>query len=204
MEITAITPLPEPEAGGSAYTISLSDGSVCSLKTVFLPPAYRDRILEALHTELPEEAVEAIRFAGVCFDAEVVALRLAARAEQTRLGLTAKLERRGYNAAAVRAVVSRLSELGILSDRRYAELWLQDRLARKAETPRRLSAALYGRGIDRKAVAEALKAALDFETELGLAKAYREKIPPGTALKRLLKQEGFSSGVIQAVLEESV
>jgi regulatory protein len=199
--ITAITSLPDPEA--SAYKISFSDGSVCSIRTSYLPPEYQKLPREKDEEEDEQEKEEKIRFAGECFEAELAALRLIARAEQTGRGLTAKLERRGHNPEAARQAVSRLSALGTVSDRRYAEVWLEDRVSRKAESPRRLLAALRGRGIDRKTAESALKSALTLEAEARLLQGYMEHIAlEGPALKRTLKQEGFSSGAIQAVFED--
>ncbi|MDR2417622.1 MAG: recombination regulator RecX [Treponema sp.] len=130
---------------------------------------------------------------------EQAALRLVARAEQTVYGLSRKLEQKGYSASCVQAVVSRLSELGIVSDSRYAELWLNSRLTLGGNSPRRLNAALCSKGIDRDVVSAALKAALNLEKETFLIRRFLEKkrlLPESDAARRSLRQtlrdEGFS------------
>jgi regulatory protein len=140
-------------------------------------------------------------------------LRLIARAEQTTLGLTRKLERRGHDPACIRDVISRLCELGLLDDRRYARLWLDSRISRKSTSPRRLLIALRTRGIDNDDADSALKETLDDETEFLLLKRYVEKLrrrrknnndddDEGRSLKYLLKNEGFSSSAVRRFFSE--
>ena len=81
--------------------------------------------------------------------AEKTALRLIARAEQCSAGLARKLEKRKHDPAVIREVISKLSELKLLDDSRFARLWLQSRL-RFARSPRRLHASLCARGFFNK------------------------------------------------------
>jgi regulatory protein len=188
---------------GEVLKIGLSDGSRLSLKIPYLPDEYRETKFFFSGKELsaPEEA--ALRFAAACYRAERAALRLVARAEQTRRGISLKLQRRGHPGPPVAAVVSRLSSLEILSDERYAARWLRSRLARSGESPLRLFAALRRRGIAAAAVEEALGSILDFETETALLEGFlRKRRGPGSGgLGRLLKREGFSASVIAGFLE---
>ena len=152
--------------------------------------------------------------------AEKAALRLIARAEQCSAGLARKLEKRKHDPAVIREVISKLSELKLLDDSRFARLWLQSRL-RFARSPRRLHASLCARGIDRDEAESALKEALDAETEKVLLARFVNKSarklrnmrrkPGGSeynsedvtrSLKFLLKGEGFSSAAIEEYLEE--
>jgi regulatory protein len=201
--------------------LELSDGSLFSLRTCYLagPPAGGGSP-ESLSTdfidslaggeEVSAGAEEAFRFAAACLRAERAALRLAARAEQTFFGLSRKLERRGFKAPCVSAVLRRLTELDVVNDRRFACLWIQARLGRRAEGPRRLLAALRGRGIGRDDAEAALKSALNFQAESALLRRYIEKLYPvsgseaagGLALKYRLKREGFSPPVVQSYWEE--
>jgi regulatory protein len=130
---------------------------------------------------------------------EQAALRLIARAEQTVYGLSRKLEQKGYSPPCVRAVVSRLNELGIVSDSRYAELWISSRLTVGGDSPRRLNMALCNKGIDRDVVSAALKAALNLEKETFLIRRFLEKkrLSPDSdearrSLRQTLRAEGFS------------
>lgn len=139
--------------------------------------------------------------------AEKKALELIARAEQTAFGLRRKLEKRGFNAACIDAVISNLIEQNLLNDRRYAQMWLNTRL-RLPRSPRRLLIALCAKGIDREEAQAALKEALDEETEAALlarfVKKYEKKISkaeePKRHLKFLLKNEGFSADAIENYL----
>jgi regulatory protein len=206
---------------GELKRIELSDGSLFSFRACYLGdfsgggPA--DDLVDRLAggDEISAGDAQACRFAASCLRAERAALRLAARAEQTSLGLSRKLARRGFEGPCVSAVLRRLGELGILNDRRFAGLWLQSRLVRRAESPRKLLAGLRSRGIDREDAEGALKSLLDFHRESALLRSYIEKNRPAPAaektaaeraeilsLKYRLRAEGFSPAVIQDYWEE--
>ncbi|MDR1239574.1 MAG: recombination regulator RecX [Treponema sp.] len=197
--------------------IALSDGSLFSFRVSYLadfPGPFRpeadgdfiDGLAGGEEISAGEEG--AFRFAAACLRAERAALRLTARAEQTMRGLSRKLERRGFADACVQAVIRHLEALGLVNDRRFAGLWLQSRLARRRESPRRLLAALRGRGICRTDAEDALKSALSFQTESALLRDYIEKLrlspeaAGGLSLKYHLRGEGFSAPVIQGYWEE--
>jgi len=197
------------ESADGLRRIELSDGSLFSFKTCYLPLVFNT----AEGIEINEAEEEGLRFASACLRAEKTALRLIARAEQTTLGLTRKLEKRGHDSACIRGVISQLCESGLLDDRRYARLWLDARISRQRTSPRRLLIALSARGIDRDDTAFALKEALDDEAEFLLLKRYVEKLQrkrklnsddgnDRRSLKYLLKSEGFSSLAIQRFLAE--
>jgi regulatory protein len=138
--------------------------------------------------------------------AEKTALRLIARAEQCTARLTRKLEKRGFDSACIGEVISKLTELKLLDDNRFARLWLESRL-RLPRSPRRLLSSLCVRGIDHEEAQTALKNVLDEETEFTLiarfAKKYSRKAKGDPrSLKYLLKNEGFSSMAIKRFLGE--
>lgn len=208
-------------SGAELRRIELSDGSFFSFKTGYLPPVFTDEslftpgIAEGREISAGEEA--GFRFASACLRAERAALRLIARAEQTVSGLGRKLERRRNEPACVRVVVSRLAETGLVDDRRFARLWLETRLGRRRDSPRRLLSALRNRGIGREDAETALKSVLNDETEWALLGRFIEKqrhlrgfriaeTRPETdvirSLRFNLKSEGFSSGVIQRFFDE--
>jgi regulatory protein len=137
---------------------------------------------------------------------EKTALRLIARAEQCTGGLIRKLERRGFDSACISEVISKLTELKLLDDNRFARLWLESRL-RLPRSPRRLLSTLCARGIGHDDAQTALKNVLDEDTELALlarfAKKYsRKKDSDPRSLKYLLKNEGFSMAAINQFLGE--
>jgi len=141
-------------------------------------------------------------FDTACKRAEKIALRLIARAEQNSLALAAKLERRNFDSAVVKAVVSGLLDQNLLDDTRYAEIWIRSRLAaKKAPSPQWLLSALGKRGIDRKSSLKALNKVLDSQTEHDLLIRYLEKArfsqeKMAFSPRAQLKREGFSSAAL--------
>ena len=187
--MTVVSLKPENSRRERTFRAEFSDGSSFLFASDYLPGEFDPALWKtpannaggynagAKYTgrELASREEEAFCFAAACYRAEKSALKLIARAEQNSLGLTAKLERRGYEAAAVKAVVFSLLNRNLLNDQRYAELWLRSRLlAKKAASPRRLLVSLRKRGIPRDSSSEAMKTALDGETEYGLLLRYLE------------------------------
>ena len=150
-------------------------------------------------------------------EAEKAALRLVARAEQCSNGLSLKLKKRGFDDANISAVITRLSALNLVNDRRFAQLWLESHL-RLATSPRRLLISLCGRGIDHDDAEAALKIVLDREAEQALllrcVRKYSHKtsrgneeadpgiLPELRSIKYKLRNEGFSAFVIEWFFEE--
>jgi regulatory protein len=200
--------------GGELRRVELSDGSFFSFKTCYLPPVFIDEGLlapgAAEGREINSDEAAAFRFASACLRAEKTALQLIARAEQTVLGISRKLEKRGHDSACVRAAVSRLVELALLDNRRYAQLWLESRIGSRASSPRRLLAALCARGIDRDDAESVLQSVLDAGDELALLSRYAQKIQRSRrartaafSLKYTLKNEGFSTAAVQCFLDRA-
>ena len=190
-----------------AVKAEFSDNSTLLLSTDYLSETILfggeiDAALPETGRELSPLEESAFRFAAACYRAEKAALRLIARAEQNSLALTAKLERRKFDADVARAVVSRLLEQDLLDDGRFAERWVRSRLAvRKPPSPQGLLAALGKRGIDRKSSLKALDKVLDSQTEYELLLKYLERtqFPQGKrifSLRAQLKHEGFSSAAL--------
>jgi regulatory protein len=206
----SVTTLNETGAGRGIIRIGLSEGSLFSLNTSYLPPSFQEGGYFFPGKEISAEEDQALRSAAGCYRAEQAALRLVARAEQTCAGLRHKLEQRGHRADHANAAVSRLTELGILDDRRFAERWIRSRLYRGADSPLRLVKGLCRRGIDRNTAGEARKNALDFDLETELlgrfiAKKYPQPERGGREsrfLKALLKREGFSPPVVERYWDE--
>ena len=199
----------DPKVKDAVYIIGLSDGSLFSIKTSYMSSIYRDNISAILNKDLSLEEEEDVRFAGCCFNAEQSALHLIARAEQSSVNLSFKLEKRGHKKSCVKRVIERLIEEKILSDTRYAEIWLQNRLSRKIESPRSLVAGLCAKGMSRKDADRVLKSLLSFDEELKLVKKYVEKNSfsikdEKNMVKAKLKFEGFSTESIEALLEEDL
>jgi regulatory protein len=194
--------------GADIRRLELSDGSLFSFKTCYLPAVFfsDDHYVPGL--ELSSDEEDGFRFAASCLRGEKAALRLISRAEQTSLGLTRKLEKAGHSAACVKAILARLRELEILDDSRYARMWLQSRLVRKTDGPRWLLAALRGRGIPRQDAEEALRVVLTPAVERALLEGFlrKKQLPgPGEAsnLGNILRREGFSPALIRDFRENT-
>jgi regulatory protein len=193
------------EAGRDRLTVKFDNGAVLTVGTVYLPPEYSGAFLRTgAVIDSPAETV--LRFAEECFAAEKAALRLVARAEQSSSALTYKLQRRGYGASAAGVVISRLLELNLVNDGRYAELWLRYRMRRGSTGPRALAAALRQK-VGRESAEAAFRAALTPDVEAALlerrlAKAFRKGLPEAAGIRFFLRGEGFSSAAIEGYFDE--
>jgi regulatory protein len=194
----------KPGTGSGILRIELSDGSLFSFKTCYLPSVFYAEDHYTPGLELSPHEEEEFRFASSCLRGEKTALRLVSRAEQTSQGLRRKLEKAGHSPSCARAVLARLGELGIVDDSRYARLWLQARLAYKAESPRRLLAALRGRGISRHDAEGVLREVLNPSAERALLEKFLQKnrLSGGESnIGGLLRGEGFSPSLIREYRE---
>jgi regulatory protein len=193
-------------SGEGVFTFCFSDHKPLTVDLSYLDLPFKEINYWYTGKDLSSDEEEGLRFAASCHGAQKRALDLVHRAEQTRQGLTYKLEQKGWDTSCVKAVVSRFTALALVSDGRYARLWLQARLNRtggKAHTPRSLLGALLGRGINRTAASEALRETLNPETEAGLLKRFLEargeQAPEDgetSFLRNRLRYEGFSVEII--------
>ncbi len=75
------------------------------------------------------------------------ALKLLERTRRTRSDLERKLKDKGYVAAAIGPVISRLIEVGLVDDTEFARAWLAGRWGRRPSGWRRLQQELRSKGI---------------------------------------------------------
>ncbi|NLJ47383.1 MAG: regulatory protein RecX [Treponema sp.] len=143
--------------------------------------------------------------AGV-YAAEVKALELLARAEQTRYLLTLKLRKRGMSDPTVSLALDRLEMLGLLSDERFARAWAEERSRRRGEWPARISAGLAARGVSedlaRRVCSELYS---EEDRKEALLKAARRYLRSGRkdpeTVSRRLRAEGWRPSEIRETLE---
>ena len=203
MTVVSLKAAPPREEG--VIEAEFSDGSRILFSNEYLSEDLRASLNDG--RELSGQEEEALRFAASCYQAEKAALKLIARAEQSTLGLTAKLERRGCDSSVVKAVISRLLERNLLNDERFARLWVHSRLSYgRARSPLWLRSSLGKKGIDRNLSNKAVESLLDPETEYALLLKYLEKagISDGkneSYLKTQLRGEGFSYEVLERYFE---
>jgi regulatory protein len=148
-------------ANGTATAVA-EDGSLFHLRREYLSAAFDAASLDDPSAtaaasghgfEVPGEVLEA---AAGALAAERRACSLLARAEQHRAGLERKLAAKDVSRWCARAALDRLETEGLLSDRRYAEAWIRQRMRGHAEGPRSLAAALSSRGVEAVAVRGAI------------------------------------------------
>ena len=212
------------EENANLLKIGFSDGSSLYIKDFYLNYYIRNYRPQISHesswekyaameigAEISAGDEEAFRFTASCYRAEHAGIRLIARAEQTRTGLSFKLEAKGHDRNHVMAVMDWFVQTNLVNDERYAERWLRSRSSRKSgkiNGPRRLSAALGSKGINRDDLKNAFEKILDEEAEYSLLERFlvknrKEKFSGAYNLKGYLRYEGFTSTVINRYLEES-
>jgi regulatory protein len=198
------------ESTADLTKVGFSDNSFLIIKNCYLNDHLGAAFIFEEGRELSSQEEEALRFAADCYRTERIGMRLIARAEQTEARLSYKLQGRGCPGASVDAVVGRFIELDLVNDGRYAERWLRSHLARmsgKVSGPRKLSAALRNRGIDRNIIKEAFDKTLDEEAEYALLQRFliknRKHSMNTSYLRGYLRYEGFSSSAISRYFDEN-
>ncbi|MCL4758032.1 MAG: recombination regulator RecX [Rhodocyclaceae bacterium] len=134
------------------------------------------------------------------------AIRLLAQREHSRAELERKLAPHG-SAQEIEETVDRMTELGLLSDQRFAEAWVRSHAARFGTA--RLRHDLAQRGVARELIDAALNEVCP-EDDLDRARAvWRSRFgqPPADLRERakqgrFLQARGFAPGVIARLLRE--
>jgi regulatory protein len=136
-----------------------------------------------------------------------LALRLLAAREHAAAELRHKLAARGWSAAEVEALLAVLSERGLLSDARFVESYVRERMA-KGFGPRRIRAELRERGVADDQTDRWLPADDDAWVPILTAAHDRKfgKSPPAdpgelARRARFLEYRGFSSAQIGRFLD---
>jgi regulatory protein len=93
-------------------------------------------------------------------DAHEAALRLLDVRERSRRELAGRLREKGFPPEEIEPEIERLTEVGLLDDRRFACLRARA-LVRRGQGPRRIDSDLRARGVSREDIAAALEAALE-------------------------------------------
>lgn len=143
--------------------------------------------------------------AGVYQQSYTTALRLLARREHSELELRHKLIGRSFTDTIVDAVVMQLADEGLLSDQRFAEVYVRSRFER-GYGPLRIRAELRERGISGDLTEQMLAGLSRRWVESAgrqRSKRFGHQLPADyrqrTKQMRFLQQRGFTSDQIQAV-----
>jgi SOS response regulatory protein OraA/RecX len=181
-------------AGGEAVKVHLSDGSFYVLHAEVWARA-------GLSTGSPldPDSLSALLTRSEMIFARRRALALLSRAAQTRLGLARKLAARGFSQPAIRHAINRMTSLGYLDDRAFAQAWVQARLASRKEGWLSLYRGLVGRGIPRALADEVAAELYSPELEAACALRLAAGLSPQAAIRRL-NVRGFRSRAIAAAV----
>jgi regulatory protein len=194
------------ERGGAKAArteVRLSDGSSFFVRSSLWVEA---GLSEGCEVE-PSQLVE-LEARSDSADAYDHAVRLLARREHARAELARKLEVRGYSREAGEHALDRLESLGYLDDRRFATLFIEQRLKKRPEAPAALRARLLDRGVDEGVIREAIESVEAESPELiqNAVHAAAAKIARGSNITddkifRSLARRGFRTGEILAALK---
>jgi regulatory protein len=136
---------------------------------------------------------------------ETAAVRLLARREHGAIELKRKLQSRGYVAAAVDAVILRLTERGMLSDLRFVVSFIKQH-AQRGHGPTRIRGELRQQGVAPEAIEEQLRLAeIDWDSVAATVRSRKFKAIPRSGTERakqsrFLQYRGFSSEQIRAAM----
>lgn len=118
-----------------------------------------------------------------------------------------RLALRGYPQDAIDNVVSELTELNYLDDKRFSLSWLRSRRESRPGSRSKIRWELLAKGVKEEVIAEALDEEYPPEEEAGVARKLAEKraSQAGSTRKRIydyLRRRGFGHDVIMRTLEE--
>ncbi len=156
---------------------------------------------------LTPSQIQALRAADERARALQIAGRLLARRPRSRAELAQRLQRRGFAAALVAALLDELQAQGWLDDAAFARQWVENRLAFRPRGRARLRAELRAKGVAEEHITAAL-AEVDDEA-LAFAVARRalpryQGLPWPVFARRLggyLSRRGFPAAVVREVLQ---
>ena len=154
--------------------------------------------------------LDRIAVAASIREGTLAALRLLQRRLRSRAELSAGLRRRGFSPPLVTVVLSDLERAGWIDDRRFAGLWIKDRMTLRPRGARALRAELRVRGVAPDVIEATLGGLISSGVEDGAAldqarrRAERLRaLPPDVARRRLvgwLQRRGFNGAAITRAL----
>jgi regulatory protein len=158
---------------------------------------------------LDQERLDAILARDAIDRAIATAMRALDQRMQSSRELRTRLMRKGFDAETNDRALEKLSDYGYLNDERFAELWIENRLAHRPRGKRMLEQELRQKGIERQVVDETV-AAMDIDDRAAALELARKRLksvhglPIEEQKKKLtgiLARRGFDYGVIRTTLE---
>lgn len=145
--------------------------------------------------------------------ARSIVLRKLTAAPRTRAQLETDLARRDVPEQVVERVLDRFTEVGLVDDAAFADLWVRSRHASRGLSRRALGQELRAKGVDQETVAMAVDQ-LDDDDELTAARALvARKLPstrslaPEARMRRLVGQlarKGYPGGLAVRTVREAL
>ena len=140
------------------------------------------------------------------------ALRFLTYREHSTKELRRKLQKKGFNEEILEILLSRLKEIALLDDERFAKMWLESRIRKGTLGRHRIIQELRQKGISTSIIKTLLETEFDYETELKLAIKQLEKklhtIREDDNQKRrsklynFLRRRGFDNELILQALQK--
>lgn len=161
--------------------------------------------------EIDQELIDQIEKEEVIAKAFNAVANFLKTRERSKKEIRDKLKTKDYSESVVEKVLEKLERLNIVNDRRFAEMFVRDRMKLKPKGKKVLQIELMQKGIDRGTIEEVLGEMLNTENEIELAKKIYEKAirKYGSADEQDIKQKkikymlsrGFSYDIIEKLIK---
>ncbi len=145
--------------------------------------------------------------------ARQICLHQLEHAPRTRAELAATLRKKGVGDEVAEQVLSRFTDVGLIDDAQFAQLWVSSRQRSKGLAGAALSQELRRKGVPDASIANAL-ATIDPEVELATARALVDRklrttagLPTDARVRRLagmLARKGYPVGMAFRVVREAI
>ena len=185
--------------------------------SIFLDGAFafgigRDLLLEsgiARGEHLDQDRLDAILAQDAVDRAVSAAMRALDQRMQTSQELRTRLRGKDFEPATIDAALEKLAANGYLNDERFAELWIENRLAHRPRGKRMLEQELRQKGIDREIVQDTV-AGMEIDDRAAALDLANKRLKSVQGLKPeeqkkkltgILARRGFDYGTIRATLE---
>ncbi len=179
---TSVVRIKTRGTSGSTFTVELSDGSFFYVGSDFL---LEKRIVKGL--EVDEILMAAFRLESEVLECREKAMQLIAMREHAAYELEVKLRKRNFPLQTIHKVISRLRELGLLDDYRFAEKRCLSRSRTKNWGRRKIQAELFSLGVGTSVANSVVRECISDKMELeALLRAWEK-------LQRRRKGSGLSN-----------
>lgn len=125
--------------------------------------------------EIDQSLVEQIEQEEVVAKAFNAAANFLKTRERSKKEIRDKLKVKEYTSNVIESVIDKLERLDIVNDKRFAEVFIRDRMKLKPKGKKVLQIELLQKGVDKNIIEEVFETLLGGEEELDLAKKVYEK-----------------------------